>query len=189
MEKRNLGFALCGSFCTFEKAFLVLEKLVEFYSVTPIFSENAASFNTRFGTAEYFKNRARDLCGRAPLCSIVETEPLGPQNLIDALLIMPCTGNTAGKLSRGITDTSVTMAAKSLLRVNKPVILALSSNDSLGATGQNLGRLFNTKNFYFVPLSQDDPKKKPYSLSADFEKAADAVEAALSGRQLQPIFG
>ena len=188
MGKIRLGFAMCGSFCTFEKALREAERLKESFALFPIMSETAASTDTRFGSAERFVKRLEAICGKRVIRSIAEAEPLGPENRIDALLIEPCTGNTAGKLSNGITDTCVTMAAKSVLRVNRPVVLALSSNDSLAAAGRNIGRLLNTKNIYFVPLGQDDPGKKPWSLSADFGKSKEAILAALQNQQLQPVF-
>ena len=187
MKQNRIGFAVCGSFCTFEKAFRELESLAKKYEVIPIMSENAYNTDTRFGRAKDFVRRMEEICNKPVIKSIVEAEPLGPGNMADLLLIEPCTGNTAGKLAHGITDTSVTMAAKSMLRINKPVLLAISSNDSLSATGQNIGRLLNTKNVYFVPLGQDDAQKKPWSLSADFEQTQAAIEAALMGRQLQPV--
>ena len=189
MKKATIGFAMCGSFCTFSKAFEQMRRLVEGdFDVIPIMSGNAASTDTRFGTAEEMRKKAEKITGRSVLTTSVETEPIGPKNLCDVLVIAPCTGNTLAKLSLGVTDTSVTMAAKSHLRVLKPVLLCVATNDALGASAQNIGRLLNTKNIYLVPLRQDDPVKKPNSLVADFDKLPLCVEAALEKRQVQPVF-
>ena len=189
MTKATIGFAMCGSFCTFSKAFEQMEELVkQGFEVIPIMSQNACTTDTRFGTAAETVKRAEDITGRRVLCTAVETEPIGPKNLCDLLIIAPCTGNTLAKLSLGVTDTSVTMAAKSHLRVLKPVLLCAATNDALGASAQNIGRLLNTKNIYFVPLAQDDPAKKPNSLVADFSRIPECAVAALGGKQVQPVF-
>ena len=172
MTKATIGFAMCGSFCTFSKAFPQMQKLVKLgYDVLPIMSQNA-----------------EEITGHKVLHTSVETEPLGPKQLCDLLVIAPCTGNTLAKLSLGITDTSVTMAVKSHLRILRPVLLCVATNDALGASAQNIGRLLNTKHIYFVPLKQDDIEKKPNSLVADFEKIPICAEYSLSGKQYQPIF-
>ena len=189
MTKATIGFAMCGSFCTFSKAFEQMRALVsEGIDVIPIMSENARSTDTRFGTAAEMVKTAEEITGKKVLSTSVETEPIGPKDMCDLLIIAPCTGNTLAKLSLGVTDTAVTMAAKSHLRVQKPVLLCVATNDALGASAQNIGRLLNTKNIYFVPLSQDDPENKPNSLVADFSKLPEAAEAALGGRQLRPVF-
>ncbi len=187
MEKKRLGLALCGSYCTFEKLFAALPALAERYELVPIMSESAAGTDTRFGTAAEHIRRLRDLTGREPVTDVVGAEPLGPAEPLDALLIAPCTGNTLAKLSLGVTDSSVTMAAKAHLRNGRPLVIAFSTNDGLSGSAENIGRLLNRKNVYFVPFGQDDPEKKPRSLQADFSRLADTVEAALAGRQLQPI--
>lgn len=187
-DKKRLGFALCGSFCTFEKVLAEMEKLSEIYDITPIMSEGAASINSRFGKAEYFKKRITEICKKEPITTIEGAEPIGPKALLDVLIIEPCTGNTLGKLANGITDSSVTMAAKAHLRNGRPLVIAVSTNDALGASAQNIGKLMNSKNIYFVPMGQDSPNGKPTSMVAYFEKSADTVEAALSGKQLQPMF-
>mgnify|MGYP004438680189 CR=1 FL=1 len=175
MTKATIGFAMCGSFCTFSKAFTQMQRLVDSgYDVIPIMSQNAFSTSTRFGKAEETVKRAEEISGKAVLHSVVQTAP--------------CTGNTLAKLSLGITDTAVTMAAKSHLRILRPVLLCVATNDALGASAQNIGRLLNTKNIYFVPLKQDDCTKKPNSLVADFDKLEDCVTLALQGKQHQPIF-
>ncbi len=189
MTKATIGFAMCGSFCTFSKAFSQMQKLVELgYEVLPIMSQNAYSTDTRFGKAEEMIKKAEEISGHTVLHTAVETEPLGPKKMCDLLVIAPCTGNTLAKLSLGITDTSVTMAAKSHLRILRPVLLCVASNDALGASAQNIGRLLNTKHIFFVPLRQDDVDKKPNSLVADFDKLADSVEYALKQKQIQPVF-
>lgn len=186
-NKKHLGLALCGSYCTYEKLFQAAEKLAETYDLIPIMSENAAETDTRFGTATEHIKRLMLLSGRKVVTTIAEAEPLGPAQPMDALLIAPCTGNTLAKLSHGITDTAVTMAAKAHLRNGRPVIIALSTNDGLSGSAENIARLLNRKHFYFVPFRQDDPAKKPRSLQADFSLLEETVRAALQGRQLQPI--
>ena len=156
--------------------------------VIPAMSFNAASLDTRFGTAAEFRRRLVEITGHEIIDTIQAAEPVGPKKLCDLLVVSPCTGNTLSKLACGITDTPITMACKSHLRCGRPVVLALASNDSLSASAQNLGRLLNTKNYYFVPLEQDDWLKKPSSLVADFSQLPATVESALRGRQVQPIF-
>lgn len=185
---KTVGFAMCGSFCTFAKAMEQMERLCGEYRILPIMSRNAYETDTRFGTAESFIRQAEALSGQRVLHTIVETEPIGPKGMVDVLAVCPCTGNTLSKIANGITDTPVTMAVKSSLRIGIPVVLCAASNDSLGASGPNVLRLLNTKNVYFVPLGQDDPVKKPLSLVADFEKLPETIEAALAGRQTQPVF-
>ena len=186
-NKKRLGLALCGSYCTYEKLFQAAEKLAETYDLIPIMSENAAETDTRFGTATEHIKRLMLLSGHKVVTTIAEAEPLGPARPMDALLIAPCTGNTLAKLSHGITDTAVTMAAKAHLRNGRPVIIALSTNDGLSGSAENIARLLNRKHVYFVPFRQDDPIKKPRSLQADFSLLEETVRAALQGRQLQPI--
>ena len=186
-NKKRLGLALCGSYCTYEKLFQAAETLAETYDLIPIMSENAAETDTRFGTATEHIKHLMLLSGHKVVTTIAEAEPLGPKTPLDALLIAPCTGNTLAKLSHGITDTAVTMAAKAHLRNGRPVIVALSTNDGLSGSAENIARLLNRKHFYFVPFRQDDPIKKPCSLQADFSLLEETVRAALQGRQLQPI--
>ena len=183
----NLGFAMCGSFCTFSKVFPVMEALAQKHNVIPIFSPAAYTTDSRFGTAQEHIRRAAEICGRDPLFTISQVEPIGPKKLLDALIIAPCTGNTLAKLSHGIADTSVTMAAKSHLRNGRPVVIAISTNDALATAAENIGRLLARKHFYFVPFCQDDPLEKPGSMIADFEKIPATVEAAITGKQLQSI--
>lgn len=183
-----VGFALCGSFCTFSR---VIEQIVNLkklnYDVIPIMSQTAYETDTRFGKAEDFIAEIEDICKNKVIHTISGAEPIGPAKMLDVLVIAPCTGNTLAKLTAGITDTTVTMAAKSHLRNRKPVLIAVSTNDGLSSAAKNIGQLLNYKNIYFVPMGQDDCEKKPNSVIADFEKIPDAVEAALKETQLQPI--
>lgn len=183
----NIGFALCGSFCTYSQIFPVMEALAQHHAVTPIFSDAAATVNSRFGTAVEHRLRAERICRQRVLRSLAEVEPIGPKKLLDALVIAPCTGNTLAKLAHGIADGPVTMAAKSHLRNGRPLLLAVSTNDALGAAAENIGRLLTRKHIYFVPFGQDDPEGKPRSMVADFGQISAALEASLEGRQLQPI--
>ena len=183
----NIGFALCGSFCTYSKVFPVLELLCRDYRVTPIFSEAAYTTDTRFGTALEHIATVRELCGISPLHTVSQAEPIGPKKLFDILVIAPCTGNTLAKLSHGIADGPVTMAAKSHLRNNRPILIAVSTNDALSGAAANIGTLTNRKHYYFVPFGQDDPINKPNSMVADFNQIPSALEAALEGHQIQPI--
>lgn len=182
-----IGFALTGSFCTFARVFPVMEALAKDHQVIPIFSFVSASTDSRFGTAREHLSRAEAICGTAALRAIPEVEPIGPKKLLDALIIAPCTGCTLSKLSHGIADTPVTMAAKSHLRNARPVIVAVSTNDGLAAAGENIGRLLTRKHYYFVPFGQDDPIGKPTSLVADFTKIPQTLQAGMEGKQLQPL--
>lgn len=183
----NVGFAVCGSFCTFSKVFPIMELLSRGYRLTSIFSEAAYETDTRFGTAKEHIDLAREICGTLPIHTIVEAEPIGPKKLFDILVIAPCTGNTLAKLAHGIADGPVTMAAKSHLRNGRPVLIAVSTNDALSTAAENIGKLMAKRHYYFVPFRQDDPQEKPCSMVADFSKIPKALEAALEGRQLQPL--
>ena len=185
--KQKLGLALCGSYCTYAQLFAAAETLREDYELVPIMSETAARTDTRFGTAAENIARLEALTGRRPVTSIAGAEPLGPQEPMDALLIAPCTGNTLAKLAHGLTDSAVAMAAKAHLRNGRPLVIAFSTNDGLSGSAENIARLLNRKNVYFVPFRQDDPEKKPCSLQADFSLLGETVAAALEGRQLQPL--
>ena len=186
-EKLRIGAAMCGSFCTFEKVLGVLESLAETYDVTAVLSETAAGTDTRFGKAEDHIRRLEAITGKPVMTTIPEAERIGPGKLFDVLVIAPCTGNTLGKLAAGITDTSVTMAAKAHLRNGRPLVLAPATNDGLSAAAPNLGTLLGRKHVYFVPFGQDDCRGKPTSLVADFTLLPAAIAAALEGRQLQPV--
>lgn len=183
----NIGFAVCGSFCTYEKVFPVMEELAKDYTVIPIFSTASYTIDSRFGTHSEHIERAEKLCGRPVLNTIEQVEPIGPKKLLDALVVAPCTGNTIAKLARSIADSPVTMAVKSHLRNGRPVVIAVSTNDALAGAAENIGKLLSRKHYYFVPFGQDDPSKKPTSMVADFSKIPETLSAALEGRQIQPI--
>ena len=188
MEELRVGYAFCGSFCTFAQSMAALEKVTERYSnVQPIVSEISAVTDTRFGKARDFLAEMERICGKSVISTIAAAEPIGPKGLLDILVIAPCTGNTLAKLALGVTDSSVTMAAKAQLRNGRPVVVAVSTNDGLSVSLKNIGELLCRKNIYLVPFAQDDPLKKPNSLVADFELIPDTMEAALLGEQLQPI--
>ena len=188
MKEERFGFAFCGSFCTHKK---VLEQYLlltqEYETVIPIVSESAAATDTRFGSAADFLKTIETAAGRPAIRCIRDAEPIGPKKMLDALVIAPCTGNTLAKLSGGVTDSTVTLATKAHLRNGRPVLLAIASNDALAGNAENIGRLLARKHYYFVPFGQDDPDGKPCSLVADMAQLRPALEAALQGRQLQPL--
>ena len=186
-DKLRVGLAMCGSFCTFEKVLSIAEDLKDRYDLTAILSETAANTDTRFGKAADYIKKLEALTGKPVIQTIPEAEPIGPKGLFDVLVIAPCTGNTLAKLAHGITDTAVTMAAKSHLRNGRPLCRAFTTNDGLSVTLQNVGALLTRKNVYFVPFHQDDPVGKPNSLAADFTKLEQTFQAALGHKQLQPI--
>ena len=184
----KIGIALTGSFCTFEPAFNVIEKLVNIgATVTPIISYAVDELDTRFYKADEVKTRLKQLTGKNIIKDITTAEPVGPKDMFDILIIAPCTGNTIAKLSNSITDTPVVMAAKSQLRNKKPVIIAVSTNDGLGNNARNIGYLMNMENIYFVPFSQDDPVKKEMSLVFLEDKLIETIQFALRGKQIQPV--
>lgn len=183
----NIGFAMCGSFCTYSAVFPVMEAVAKQHNVIPIFSHSAYTVDSRFGTAQAHIRRAEEICGRTPLYTIEQAEPIGPKKLLDALVIAPCTGNTLAKLAHSIADGPVTMAAKSHLRNGGPVLVAVSTNDALAGAAENIGKLLCRKNYYFVPFGQDNPDRKPTSMVARFDKLPEALAAALEGKQLQPV--
>lgn len=188
MNKMRVGFALCGSFCTFDKAFEAIGALKECGAkLTPIMSFCAASTDTRFGSAADVKARLRGLCGAEIIETIADAEPIGPKKLLDLLIVAPCTGNTLAKLACGIADTPVTMAVKSHLRNRGPVLVAVSTNDALAAAARNIGELLSRKGYFFVPMSQDAPFDKPTSVVADFSQLPAAARLAADGIQMQPI--
>lgn len=185
---KTVGFALTGSFCTLEKSLQIMEKMSQSYRLIPILSERVTQTDTRFFKAREVTERVSALCKRPPITTITEAEPLGPKGLLDLLVICPCTGNTLSKLAHGITDTSVTMAAKSHRRSGGKVLLALSTNDALSGSAKSLGLLLDQKNYLFVPLYQDDPDQKPAGLSCRFDQVTHCVAAALAGEPLPPLF-
>ena len=182
----TVGFALCGSFCTFRKAIDALRALTAQYTVVPIFSDAAWETDTRFGASADFRAEVTALWGTEPLHTLAQVEPLGPKRLLDLLIVAPCTGNTLGKLANGIADSPVSFACKAHLRNGRPILLAPSTNDGLAGSAPSLGALLNRRYIYFVPFGQDDPERKPTSLVADFSLVPAAIDAALEGRQLQP---
>lgn len=188
LKGKKIAVAVTGSFCTYEKVFRALEALQEEGAeLQTIFSDAAQTIDSRFGKAGQFIEWARKITGREPMLSIAQAEPIGPKSLMDLLILMPCTGNSIAKLANGITDTPALMAAKAHLRNEKPLLVAISTNDALGMNMKNIGLLLNTKHIYFVPFKQDNPQKKPNSMIASLEYVIPAAEAALDGRQYQPI--
>lgn len=188
MKKTSIGFAMTGSFCTFERVLKQMEVLVRRgYEVLPVLSFNAGTLDTRFMTAEHLRARIVEITGNEPIDTLAGAEPIGPKKMTDVFLIAPATGNSLAKLAAGIYDTPVLLGAKSHLRNDRPLVLAVSTNDGLGAAAQNIGRLLNVRNIYFVPFGQDDPVKKPRSLVADFSQIPRTIAAALSGVQMQPM--
>lgn len=189
MKKITVGYAMTGSFCTFDKCLRQMSALISRgCEIIPIMSENAYSTSTRFGKAREIVTRIEDMSGKSVIHTITAAEPIGPKSLCDILVVAPCTGNTLSKIALGITDTPVAMAVKSQLRIGAPVLLAVASNDALGASAENIGKLLNRKHVYFVPMSQDDPERKPNSLVAHFDMLPACVDQALSARQVQPVF-
>ncbi len=186
----KIGYCLTGSFCTFSKSLDALRELVAAgHQVTPIMSENAYKTDTRFGTADYFKNELFSVTGNDIIHTIPQAEPIGPKKMFDVLAIVPCTGNTLAKLAGGITDTAVTMAVKSHLRNARPVVIGVSTNDALGGAAKNIGQLMNYKNYYFIPFSMDDCNHKPKSMVCDFTKTLHTIELAANGKEIaQKIF-
>ena len=188
LKNVRIGCAMTGSFCTFKQTFDAWRMLRDAGAeLVPIMSFNASSTDTRFYPAVEAIREFEEICGREVLRTIPQVEPIGPKKLIDLLIVAPCTGNTLAKLANGITDTPVALAAKSHLRNGRPVLLAVSTNDALGASAQNIGRLLNAKHVYFAPFGQDDPEHKPNSAVAHFEKLPEAALLALQGEQFQPI--
>ena len=188
MSKIKLGFAMCGSFCTFQPVLRIMEKCRDLgYDLVPIMSQNASSIDTRFGKAADFIWQVEDICEKKIINTINDAEPIGPTHMTDIMLVAPCTGNTLAKLANSIVDTSVTMAVKSHLRNNKPVVIAVSTNDALSGSAKNIGALLNLRNYYFVPMRQDNPEGKPTSIVADFSLIPDTLEEALQNAQLQPV--
>ena len=184
----RIGAAVCGSFCTFSRVFRVLSELTAAgCDITPIMSDNAYTTDTRFGRAQEHAARLFDITGKTVLHELTTVEPIGPIKMFDILLVAPCTGNTLAKLAAGIVDTPVCLAVKSHLRSQRPVVIAVSTNDALSGASKNIGILRNYRNFYFVPVFQDDPVNKPFSMIADFNRIPQTIEAALDGIQIQPM--
>ena len=188
MEPKTIGFAVCGSFCTHSRALAALEQVAAQYEhVIPIMSEIASSTDTRFGTAHDLLRKMERICDHRVIASVLDAEPIGPKKLLDLLVIAPCTGNTLSKMAAGITDSSVTMAAKAHQRNGRPVVVCVASNDGLAGSAPAIGQLLMRKNLFFVPFGQDDPTNKPTSLMGDFNQIPQTIQAAFEGRQLQPL--
>jgi dipicolinate synthase subunit B len=179
---------MTGSFCTLEEVLKQMQELVDMGNqVFPIMSFAVADTDTRFGTAQFFKDKVYEITGNRPIMTLQDAEPIGPQKLLDIILVSPCTGNTLAKLANAVTDTPVTMACKAHLRNQRPVVLGISTNDGFGANARNLGELMNRKLYYFVPFGQDDPNGKPTSLIANYDLTAETIAQAMQGKQLQPV--
>ena len=184
-----LGYAICGSFCTHGKSLAELRNLIAAgHDVLPILSDVVWNTDTRFGTAQALREQVEAICGRPAVHTVVDAEPIGPSLHLDALIVCPCTGNTLAKIANGITDTPVCMAVKAHLRSDRPLILSLASNDALSANLKNIATLLSRKQVYFVPMTQDDPEKKPHSLVADFSLLQPTLTAALEGKQFRRLF-
>ena len=189
LKGKRLGGALCGSFCTFKHVFAAIDALQQAGAqIFPIMSFNAASIDTRFGKAQDHLHYLEETTGNPVIRTIEAAEPIGPKKMFDLLIVANCTGNTLAKLAASITDTPVTMAVKSHLRAQRPVLVSLATNDALAGTAKNLGAVMNYRYYYFVPLKQDDCVNKPTSLVADFTRLPQAAASALEGVQLQPVF-
>lgn len=187
-HNKNIGIAITGSYCTYDKIFDAMKSLADTNAnLFTIFSEHASSTDSRFGKHQDFLEKAKTLTGKDPIITIPDAEPIGPKSMLDILIIAPCTGNTLSKLANGISDTPVLMAAKSHLRNNKPLVISLSTNDALGMNLKNIGILLNTKNIYFVPFGQDNYKTKPNSMIAHVELIPETIQMALHYKQLQPV--
>ena len=183
------GYAICGSFCTFSASFEALNRIISLgEDVQPIMSERAYSTDTRFWIAEEYRDMIEETCGRKIIHTVEDAEPLGPKKPLDRLIIAPCTGNTLSKLAHGITDSAVTMAAKAHLRCDRPLLIALATNDGLSQNLGSIASLITRRSVYFVPMRQDDPKEKPHSLVADMSRLPEALLAMKSGEQLRPLF-
>ena len=189
MQDVRIGFAISGSFCTIERVLIQIQELIDLgVKITPILSFNTAVIDTRFGTAAQLREKLTQITGIEPLKTLVEVEPIGPKGLFDIVVVAPCTGTTLGRLACGISDTPVTLAVKSHLRRCLPVVIAVSTNDALGASMRNISLLKNQKHIYMVPMHQDDPANKPNSLMADFCLLKPTIDCALEGNQIQPLF-
>lgn len=183
----DIGFAVTGSFCTHSKILEIIEKLSQKHHILPIVSNSVKDLDTRFGSSIDFLYKLESLTHNRAISTIVEAEPLGPNNLLSVLVIAPCTGNTLAKIANGISDNAVTMVAKSHMRNNKPLVIGISTNDALGFNLSNIARLLQSKNIFFVPFGQDSPEKKPKSLICDYDLIENTIEYAMRGEQIQPL--
>lgn len=188
LKNIKIGFALTGSFCTFEKTIEQMENLVKLGAeVIPIMSYNSYNLDTKFGKASDHIDKIKQITGKDIIHTIQEAEPIGPKKMTDIMLICPCSGNTIAKLANGITDTPVAMATKSHLRNQRPVVIGISTNDALSGSAENIGKLLNRRHYYFVPFRQDNPITKPTSLVFDSKMIIETIEKALEAEQIQPI--
>jgi len=188
LKNLRVGFGVCGSFCTFSRAFTAAKKLKEYgCEVIPFMSFCASEIDTRFGTAQDNINKLEEICHNKVINTIEGAEPVGPKKMLDVMCVAPCTSNTTAKLALGITDTPITMAVKSHVRNSRPVVIAVSTNDGLSGSAKNIGTLLNTQNVFFVPFGQDDYQKKPTSLVADMSMIIPALKTALHRKQIQPL--
>ncbi|QQE76183.1 dipicolinate synthase subunit B [Brevibacillus composti] len=188
LQGKTIGFGLTGSHCTFEETMPEIKRLVDAGArVIPIVTTTIMTTDTRFGTSESWQQQLIDITGEKLITTIPEAEPLGPSKLLDVMVIAPCTGNSTSRLANAITDSPVLMAAKATMRNQRPVVVAISTNDGLGLNAANIAKLLAAKNIYFVPFGQDAPDKKPTSLVARMDLILETCEAALEGRQLQPL--
>ncbi len=188
LNEKTIGFAMTGSFCTYKKVIPEIKRLKNMgANIIPIMSEVSFNTDTRFGKAADFQKEIEEICGNKIISTIYNAEPIGPKKLLDILVIAPCTGNTISKIKNGIADSVVTLSVKSHLRNLRPVVIAISTNDGLGGNAENIGYLLNRKNIYLVPFGQDDYKEKPNSLIADMRYIPQTLEAALSGKQFEPL--
>ena len=184
----TVGYALTGSHCTFDEVMPQIQRFVDLGAkVIPIVSQTIMTTDTRFGTSSHWQKQLKDITGNDMISSIVDAEPLGPSKLLDVLVIAPCTGNTTSKLANAMTDGPVLMAAKAQMRNQRPLVLAISTNDGLGLNASNIAKLLIMKHVYFVPFGQDNPVQKPNSLVARMDLIPEACSAALEGKQLQPL--
>ena len=185
----KIGYCFTGSFCTFARSYKVLERLVSVgHSIVPIMSENAYYTDTRFQGAEEFSRRVEALCSQRVIHTVVDAEPLGPKSPLDLLIVAPCTGNTLAKVANGITDTAATMAIKAHLRADRPLLIALASNDAMSQNLANISSVMQRKSVYFVPMLQDAPQSKPHSLVAEFELIEECMAMLAEGKQMRPVF-
>ncbi|MCK8823486.1 dipicolinate synthase subunit B [Fuchsiella alkaliacetigena] len=188
LKGKKIGFAFTGSYCTLDRVIPSLERLVEVGAIVyPIFSESIQKRDTKFGTAASWEEKVIKITGNEPMTNLIEVEPIGPEKFLDILIVAPCTGNTMAKIANGITDTTVSMAVKAHLRNDKPIILAIATNDGLGNNAENLGKLLNTKNIYFVPFGQDNPSQKINSLISRMDLIEESLKLALEEKQIQPV--
>lgn len=188
IQGKNIGIALTGSFCTYETVIPQIKNLTEAGAhITTIYSTSSSCIDSRFGKADDFIDKIKEITGKEPILTIADAEPIGPKNLLDILVILPCTGNTLAKLANGITDTPALMAAKAHLRNDAPLVIFLSTNDALGINMKNIGVLMSTKNIFFVPFGQDNPVKKRNSMISHLEHLVPAIEHALAKEQIQPV--